>query len=168
MTSVSQRCWVNKYPLEGNKYLICWEHSIPAHPAGPFPWGVMARGYHLDYFTCPWKAVPQHIGEATSPLLAAMRSWKWEIPYCKTGPAHAMALNHWKCGSLAELIISPAAEGAGLGTAQCWHKCTAAASSAGPSWGSQCCTPLQSVAVPVGASTGSHSDGKIFNSLQCK
>lgn len=133
MTSVSQRCWVNKYPLEGIKYLIWWEHSIPAHPAGPFAWGVMASGYHLVCFACPWNAAPQHSGEATSPSPAAKSSWKQAIPYCKTRPALSRvsevalqlegshcgagasarfpmlpcrALRRWKCGSLPELIIS--------------------------------------------------------------
>lgn len=176
MTSVSQRCWVNKYPLEGNKYLIWWEHSIPAHPAGPFAWGVMASGYYLVCFACPWNAAPQRSGEATSPSPAAKSSWKQAIPYCETRPALSRvsevalqlegshceagasarfpvlpcrALRRWKCGSLPELIIFRAPERAGPGTALCWHSCTAVGSSAGPGWGSQCCAPLQSVAMPV-------------------
>lgn len=128
--------------------------SLPT-PQVPFLWGVMARGYHLDYFSCSWNAVPQHSGKATSPSPAAKRSWKWTIAYCKSQAALSRvsevslqhkgateeagasarfpvlpcgALRHWKCGSLPQLIISLAPERAGPGTALCWHSCTAATS----------------------------------------
>lgn len=176
MTSVSLRCWVNKYPLEGNKCLICWERSIPAHPAGSFPWPVMASQVaniwivllapEMQYCSTVVRPPALHQRRRTDgseQLLIARPAQlcpAFQKGHCRTRGATerpsarfpvlpCRALRHWKCGSLPEQPI-PSSWRAGPGTALCWHSRTAAASSAGPGWGSQHCAPVQSVTVPLG------------------
>lgn len=138
MTSVSLRCWVNKYPLEGNKCLICWERSIPAHPAGSFPWPVMASQVaniwivllapEMQYCSTVVRPPALHQRRRTDggeQLLVARPAQlcpAFQKGHCRTRGATerpaarfpvlpCRALRHWQCGSLPEQLISPAPGG---------------------------------------------------------